>query len=151
MLQLELLWGKQLPCFSLSLPDSLSHSVCLTLSVFPLWISWIEQLWPNHTRTGAEVVFHVQSAVLIISVDKTYGARGSSAAAPRCLCLALLSGQRYVRLDGATPKNSPGACEWEDVWGKQKESKGNTLITAFTESGAKGLKKSGGRGGGGVQ
>lgn len=33
--------------------------------------------------------------------------------------------------------------------GETEESKGNTLITAFTESGAKGLKKSGGREGGG--
>lgn len=98
---------------SLCLTFSLCLSICA--SSLSLWITLIEQLitpeqeqrsLPNiHTHT------HTWTAVLIILVDKSYRAQGSSAAAPRCLCPALLSGQWYVWHDGATPKNSPGACE----------------------------------------
>lgn len=42
---------------------------------------------------------------------------------------------------GATPKNSPGACEWEDGRGKPEESKRNTLIVALMESRAEGVEE----------
>lgn len=99
--------------FSLSLPPPPSLSLFLSLLI--AHVTLIEQLWSNHTRDGAKVASgHTQTlwpAALIISVDNIYRAEASSAAAPRCLCPALLSGQRYVWHNGATPKISPGACE----------------------------------------
>lgn len=58
---------------------------------------------------------------MLISVHKAYKAQDSYVALPRCLCQALLSGQRYVWHGRAAPK--PSWSQWMRGWTQAKGGK----------------------------